>query len=268
MTAPGISREFRAAYAGQRAAEGRGYRGDELLALPYLRSGALAAQWRVRSCTFDAFMRAVFAPAARRLRRSPRLLDVGAGNGWLCRRAAAADAEAVALDVRDDAVDGLGAAAELAALPGARFERVAGSFDALPLAARTFDVVVFNASLHYALDLAAVLAEARRVATPGGAIAILDSPFYRRERDGEAMVAEKRRDGRRAFGERADTLGGVPFIEYLTAGRLTAASAALGLHWRRHRVLYPLSYELRPLTAWARRRRPPSRFDCWECTVP
>jgi SAM-dependent methyltransferase len=139
---------------------------------------------------------------------------------------------------------------------------VAG-FDAIPADTASFDVAVFNASLHYATDLAAVLAEAVRVVRPGGRIVILDSPFYGREADGLAMVAEKTADAPRRFGARAPTLMAPPFIEFITAERLAATTAATGVAWRRSRVLYPLWYELRPLTAKLRRARPPSRFDLW-----
>ncbi len=33
------------------------------------------------------------------------------------------------------------------------------------------------------------------------------------------------------------------------------------------RVLYPLWYEWRPVKAFLKRRRPPSRFDVWEGVV-
>jgi len=259
---------FRAEYAAHRASEGRGYGPGELLALPYLASGPLARQWAVRARTYLAFASRVLAPAAERLGRAPRVLDLGAGNGWLSWRAALAGSEAVAVDFRDDGVDGLGAARPFLEHPsGARFERVAASFDALPLPTARFDVVVFSASLHYACDLAAVLREARRVAVPGGQLVILDSPFYGRDADGAAMVAEKRRAGAATFGARADALLALPAVEYLTRARLTDASRGLGLAWRRRRVRYPLWYELRPLVARLKRRRAPSRFDLWECTV-
>lgn len=260
---------FRAAYGEHRAAEGRGAGGTaELLALPYLADGPLAAQWRVRARTYDAFAARVLAPLAREAGRPLRIADLGAGNGWLSYRAAVLGHEPTAFDVRDDAVDGLGAAAGYDAHLPRPFERAAASFDALPSRDGTFDVAVFNASLHYAIDLSAVLREAVRVTRPGGRIAILDSPFYRRDADGRAMVDEKRRHAAARFGAHADALTGLPFIEYLTRARLADASAPLGLRWRRHRVRYPLSYELRPLVAFLRRRRAPSRFDLWECTVP
>lgn len=260
---------FRAEYGAHRAAEGRGAGGTaELLALPYLTTGPTAAQWRIRARTYDAFAARVLAPLAREAGRPLRLMDLGAGNGWLCYRAALLGHHPTAVDVRDDDVDGLGAAAGYDAHLPRPFARVAASFDAVPVPDAAYDVAVFNASLHYALDLAATLREAARVVRRGGRIAILDSPFYRRARDGEAMVAEKRAHAAARFGGRAEALTALPFIEYLTRERLAQASAPIGLRWRRHRVRYPLSYEARPLIATLKRRRTPSRFDLWESPVP
>ena len=81
------------------------------------------------------------------------------------------------------------------------------------------------------------------------------------------MVAEKRRNASRRFGERAAALMSLPFIEYLTNERLSAASVSVGLEWRRHRVRYPLWYETRPIVARVRGQRVPSRFDLWEGIV-
>ena len=51
------SARFRAAYADQRKAEGRGSGGEaELLALPYLRTGPLARQWAVRARSYERFL--------------------------------------------------------------------------------------------------------------------------------------------------------------------------------------------------------------------
>jgi SAM-dependent methyltransferase len=147
------------------------------------------------------------------------------------------------------------------------FECCKTSFDSLPIADHEADIAVFNASLHYSTDLPWTLREAARVVRSGGRIAVLDSPFYRRRAHGEAMVAEMRATASVTFGERADVLLGLPFVEYLTPETLARASEGLGLKWRRHRVRYPLWYELRPLRAAVARRRPPSRFDLWEGVV-
>ena len=260
---------FRAAYADHRATEGRGAGGiAELLALPYVRSGPLARQWAVRARSYERFLEAVVLPLERaRAGRPLRVIDLGAGNGWLCYRLAQRGHPCVALDWRCDAVDGLGAGATYEARLAEDFARVAASFDAIP-ARRVFDLVVFNAAIHYATSLERAVAEAARVAVPGARIVILDSPFYRRAADGERMVSEKRAAASREWGARAADLLALPAIEYLTAEALAAASAPHGLRWRRHRVRYPLWYELRPLAARLRSRRPPSRFDVWEAAVP
>jgi len=268
-SAASAAARFRAEYGAHRAVEGRGHAGAELLALPYLRTGPLAKQWAVRARTFDAFVAHVLRPLAAERGRPLAVLDLGAGNGWLSRRAAQDGHAALAMDVRDDHVDGLGAARGYpAAGEDARFYLAAASFDALPLRARSFDVAVFNASLHYATDLAAVIAEAARVVRGGGRIAILDSPFYATDAAGEAMVAEKRAQAAQRFGGRAGALLALPFIEYLTPARLAEASAGLGLAWRRRRVRYPAWYEARPLLARIRGQRIPSRFDLWSAEVP
>ncbi|HEX3422617.1 MAG TPA: class I SAM-dependent methyltransferase [Sphingomicrobium sp.] len=248
-------------YARHRDAEGRGYDCDTLLQLPYLDHGPHAAQWRVRARTFDAFMEKVLRPAATRANRSLDVLDLGAGNGWLSYRVALEAHRVFALDIRDDAIDGLGAATPFRSRSEG-VQCIIASFDSIPLSAGSADLAVFNASLHYATDLAAVLRDATRVTRSGGEIAILDSPFYDRESDGLAMVQEKRA----AFGSRADVLMALPFIEFLTRERLRKALP--DLKWTRHRVRYGLAYELRPLVAAIRRRRRPSRFDLWVAKRP
>jgi SAM-dependent methyltransferase len=257
------------AYALLREREGRGAGGErELLALPYLTEGPLAAQWSVRARTFDAFLRSVVRPLARRAGRPLRVLDLGAGNGWLCRRLSLMGHAAVALDVRLDAIDGLAAAAPYARTLPRMFGRVAAGFERLPVRAGAFDLALFDASLHYAAGLEGALSEAARAVAPGGRVAILDSPFYRRAEDGDTMVAEKTRATRERFPDLADDLLALPSIEYLTETRLDAAARPLGLRFRRRRVLYPLWYERRAWDALVRRARPPSRFDLWDAAVP
>ncbi|HYC66249.1 MAG TPA: methyltransferase domain-containing protein [Reyranellaceae bacterium] len=259
---------FGAEYARHRESEGRRHSAEELLQLPYLRSGPLARQWSVRARSFEAFVDRVLRPERERRGRPLILLDLGAGNGWLSHRAALDGDQAIAIDIRADCVDGLGAAEMLARRVPGRMECLQASFDALPLADGSADIAVFNASLHYSTSLEATLAEAARVVRRGGRIVILDSPFYRDERDGLAMVAEKKAGAGDAFGERAEALLALPFIEFLTRERLRLASRALSLEWTRHRVTYPLWYELRPLRAALTGRRRPSRFDLWVAERP
>jgi len=263
VTEPGRRRWARA-YARLRRTEGRGVGGErELAALPYLTSGPLAAQWRIRARTFDAFLRRVVSPLEEERGRPLRVLDLGAGNGWLSARLSARGHRCVAADLRLDDVDGLAATAPFASRLGRMFGRVAASFDALPLPAGLIDLVVFDASLHLAEDLGRVLVEAARAAAPGGRVAILDSPFYARAESGHAMRAEKRRETAARYADLAGDLLALAPVEFLTKARLDEAGARAGLRFRRRRVLYPFAYEARGVVARFRGAREPSRFDLW-----
>ena len=262
MTARVFER-FTVDYAAHREAEGRGYAGDALLALPYIRTGPLARQWAVRARSFEALVARVVHAGVRETGRPLHVLDLGAGNGWLSYRLALEGHRATALDIRADAIDGLGAAGPYLERTGGRMATDVAPFEEVPAPDSSFDIAVFNAALHYATDLGAVLAEAARVTRPLGRLVILDSPFYRREADGLAMVAEKAAQAPQRFGARAESLMALPFIEFLTAERLARASDSLGIRWRRSRVLYPLWYEARPLLATIKGARAPSRFDLW-----
>ncbi len=260
---------FREAYADLRAREGRGSGGEEeLRALPYVLDGPLAQQWGVRARTFDAFVACILLPLERTHSHPLRILDLGAGNGWLSARVTSRGHLSVALDIRTDNVDGLGAAGPYARILRRMFPRVAASFENVPLRKCSFDLVVFDASLHYARDLTTALTEAVRVLAHGGSLAILDSPFYRRAESGEAMAREKRESTRQRFPDLADALLANPAIEYLTPELLNTVAHRLGLSFRRHRVRYPFWYEIRPFLAFLRHRRPPSRFDIWEASLP
>ncbi len=249
---------FRLDYAQQRASEGprasRRRAGE--LAVPVTR-GPLARQWQVRARTFEAFLAHVVQPMARRRRRPLRILDLGAGNGWLCHRLALEGHRCAALDIRADDVDGLGAAAELSRI--APFERVVAPFERLPVPDRSADLAVFNASLHYATELAPVLRRARRGQ-------LISGRMHRRSRlcrstrdeaDGEAMVREKHLGGRRRVRiARARTCCALPFVEFLTRARI---ERALGPSLAPAARELPAWYELRPLVARWKRRRAPSR---------
>ncbi len=87
-----------------------------------------------------------------------RVLDLGAGSGWLSHRLATLGYRVVAVDRLDDEADGLGACRHY---PIA-FPAVQADFDALPFEPHQFDLVVFDGSLHYSPNPAATLARGAR----------------------------------------------------------------------------------------------------------
>jgi len=129
-------------------------------------TGRNAAVWRVRALHYLVIRMALAAlPGIR------RVLDLGAGNGWLARRLAGTF-RVTALDV-DGGDTGLGSLRDEVGV-----SRVVGDLEALPLRPTSFDAVIAAATLHYARDVASALSEAARVLRPGGLLIVADSPIY------------------------------------------------------------------------------------------
>jgi HemK-related putative methylase len=244
-------------YRTVRRAEGRG--GEDAgyyRALPFVeRSDPLAWQWRIRAASYRALLERVIVPLERARGVPLEVLDLGAGNGWLSHRLALRGHRPMAVDLSDDELDGLGAHRCYGA-DGA-FTAVQADFDRLPLPRAAVDLVVFNAALHYATDVAATLAEALRVLRPNGTIAIVDSPFYRSGDSGRRMVAEREASFTERYGFPSNA---IPSESWLTTERLAELGAGLGVRWRVHRPWLGLRWALRPWAARVRRRREPSSF--------
>jgi ubiquinone/menaquinone biosynthesis C-methylase UbiE len=231
-----------------RRAEGRG--SDDpayYLALPYQDlSGKLSAQWTMRGRTYSYFEN-------RLLPNTPLdILDLGAGCGWMSYRLSQRGHRAVAVDVLTDDRDGLRAARHYPPFP--KFE---AEFDRLPFANASFDIAVYNASLHYSSDYAKTLAEARRCLRPGGSIIVLDSPVYKLREHGEMMRSERRQQFLAQYGTESDHVGS---IEYLDVATLDALARDLKIDWRIHKPWYGFAWHTRPLKARFKGSRPPSRF--------
>lgn len=233
-----------------------GYRSptaESLRALPAVdEDDPHADTWRIRAESYRHFHRSVLASR----RGALRVLDLGAGNGWLSHRLAAIGHHVVAVDALDDPGDGLGAVHQY--LP--RFVAVQGDFDVLPLLPRQFDVVVFNGSLHYARDVAATLAEAERMIAPGGALVVMDSPMFRRDRDGRAMVDDTVRRFESDY-RLAEVVH--PGPGYLTFTALDRVADRCRLRARFIPSRGPLGWRAGRALARLRLRRAPAAFGVW-----
>jgi SAM-dependent methyltransferase len=103
------------------------------------------------------------AYAAAKVTNGTTLLDVGCGAGLALRVAAEQGASITGLDAAQNLV-----AVARERLPGADIR--VGEFEELPFADGSFDVVTGFNSFQYAADRVHALAEARRVARPGGLV--------------------------------------------------------------------------------------------------
>ncbi|MEO5830183.1 MAG: class I SAM-dependent methyltransferase [Rhodanobacter sp.] len=256
---------FIADYERIRAAEGRGSEHEEFyLALPYRdTTGRNRSQWRIRGRSYDYLVRHLLEGGGRDHRG--RILDLGAGNGWMSFRLALAGYQPSAVDLLTNDRDGLGAARYYRMRLPKLFPRFQAEIGRLPFADEQFDAAVFNASFHYAEDAEASLREAMRCVRKGGLVIISDTPWYAREDSGRQMIAERRETFLRRHGTAADAIAS---LGYLTDERLRRMEDALSIQWDVHRPWYGLRWAMRPLIAKLRGRREPSRFRLYVARKP
>lgn len=250
---------FIADYEMIRAAEGRGSQNAEYyLALPYKDiSGKNQAQWRIRSRTYSYLAKRILPKIKARAGANARVLDVGAGNGWMSYRLAQMGFRPVAVDLLINDQDGLGAAKHYRQHLPEMFPRLQAESTRLPFASGQFDAVIFNASFHYAENYQSTLLEALRCLKNGGTIVLADSPWYAKESSGKQMLAERHTAFLRRFRTPSNS---IPSLEFLTDARLNELEQTLGIQWERHIPFYGFRWAMRPWIARLRDRREPASF--------
>jgi len=259
-------RRFITEYEFIRAAEGRGSTDSEYyLNLPYKDiSGRSSDQWAIRARTFRTMERDILAPLAKSFERPLRILDVGAGNGWLSYRLALLGHLPIAVDLLTNDQDGLGAALHFSSHIQPLFPRVQAALDRLPFSSSAFDLVIFNASFHYSEDYRRAFAEALRCTCPGGAVVIADTPWYAKEESGRAMVEEKHKWFTATYGFPSDSIA---CLEYLTPDRLQRLEDEFNLELKSIKPFYGFRWSLRPFLAKLKGRRRPSEFRIYKARV-
>lgn len=238
-------------YEAVRAAEGRGSEDPAYYrSLPFRDlSGRMPEMWRMRAASFRVFQRSVL----RRRTGAQRVLDLGAGNGWLSYRLAQLGCTVDAVDLLVNDWDGLGAHRHY----DAPFRPIQASFDALPLRGHKYDLVVFNASFHYSTDYDRTLDAVLRRVDAGGALVILDTPLYSRAASGAQMVREREKEFTARFGFPSNALA---MENYLTEGRLAGLAGAFNLKMTSYRPWYGLRKWLQPAVHRLLGRREPAQF--------
>ncbi len=212
--------------------------------------------WRIRARTM-LYMQTHLLPKLDKPGFNCRVLDIGAGNGWLSYRLSKAGYLPVAVDLLVSEVDGLGAAKHYSAELPMSFPRFQADMDNLPFDSGQFDVAIFNASFHYSCDYERTLKEVLRCLRRPGIVVIADSPFYSREESGDQMLEERRAVFERQFGVRSENIHS---REYLTPKVLDQLSDRLDINWNVSKPWYGLRWAMRPLRAFILRRREPSKF--------
>lgn len=257
---------FMREYERVRKAEGRGSTSPEFyLALPFQDiTGNNAWQWSIRRKTYAYLAGRILSGLRGKSGPSLKVLDLGAGNGWLSYRLSRLGHRPVAVDLLTNEFDGLGAAAHYKAGGATGFPRFQAELDELPFGDAQFDCAIFNAAFHYSENYEKTLAETVRCLAPGATMVIADSPTYLNEASGRQMVEERRQFFQKTFGFRGD---GLMSCEYLTPERLLALAAGHNFTWNTHHVWYGLRWASRPLFSRLRKGREPSRFCIYTARV-
>lgn len=157
-------------YIAIRKAENRIYSIDALKALPYIPKGTPHDQeWRIRSRSARRLLRYLNS------KKINSVLEIGCGNGWLSNLiATSTNLNVVGLDV--NLVELEQAAEAFGETPGLHF--VFGNILDDIFAKKSFDVVLFAASLQYFEDLQTLFPHVFPLLKENGEIHIIDSPFY------------------------------------------------------------------------------------------
>jgi SAM-dependent methyltransferase len=249
-----------------RAQEGRGSNNAKYyLALPDRDiTGHNRGQWAIRARTFNYLARKILPHIGRQSNARLRILDLGAGNGWMSYRLARQGHSPVAVDLIINDQDGLAAADHYLSHLPALFPRFQAELDNLPFIDHQFDVAIFNASFHYSECYEKTLAEALRCVRSGGTVLIADTAWYEDEKSGEQMLAERRSAFIKRYGFASDEISS---LEYLTDDRLHRMADRFGLAWWAHKPYYGLRWQLRPWLAKLRGARTPSQFRIYAATV-
>ncbi len=119
-----------------------------------------------------------------------RVLDLGAGRGWVAKHFALRGYNTVALDIVPDEKVGLGRGHALMKNANTFFERVIGDKENLPFGESTFDIVFCCGTLHHSGNLPLILGNIRKVLRPGGVLCAINEPCISIFTDQTAVLAQ------------------------------------------------------------------------------
>lgn len=231
-----------------------GYRSltsEDYRSLPDIRTDHPQAEvWRVRRQSYERLLSILDG-------QSFSILDLGAGNGWLSHRLARLGHYLLAVDWLEDEQDGLGAYRNY----DVNYTSVQADFIALPLSGHQFDIVIFNASLHYSLNMEETLHKVRKMLRSEGRIFVIDSPTFSSDQSGQVMVREHIDHLRQSHGLHEIIQ---PGAGYLTVNKMMEFGKTLNIAFRFYQSNGPFLWEIKRWWTGVKGKREPARFGVWE----
>jgi SAM-dependent methyltransferase len=225
-------------------------------ALPFLDvTGRHKEEWKVRAYSYGRLLRRITKFARG---RSLRIVDLGAGFGWLAARLAEVGHQTIAIDL-DAGPHGLAASRHLRS-DNADFLCVQGELLFPPLAKEQADLIIINAALHYTSEHEKIFASLYRALATNGVLVVIDSPTYptAKERDlaQEASASYYRQQGTTALAYvyrglvRAELLASLSNFTAIECEVMHTASTWRSLAAKLRNGYQPAQFEL----VWAKKR--------------
>lgn len=247
--------QFIREYEHVRQAEGRGSNNAAYYRrLPFAKATErLAKMWQIRAQSYQTLVDNVVNPLVKEKKRPLTILDLGAGNGWLSNQLAQQGHQLATIDLTINMFDGLGTHHfyETSFLP------VQAEFERLPFLPQQADLIIFNASFHYATSYEKTLAEALRLLRPGGQVVVMDTAVYHNPTSGQQMVQEREAAFQQQYGFPSNAL---PSQNYLSYQQINELGYKLSLNWTTH---WPIPHWRQTVRRWRaklRRQREPAQF--------
>jgi SAM-dependent methyltransferase len=229
----------------------RSFTADEYRGLPSIQADNPQAHvWRVRQESYHRLLSLLDG-------QSLFILDLGAGNGWLSHCLAKIGHHPVAVDWLDDEQDGLGAYRHYPV----QYTSVQADFDALPFVGGQFDAVIFNASLHYSVNIERTLHHACLMLNHHGRIYVMDSPTFSSDESGKMMVKEQLDHLRINHGLGEVIQSG---IGYLNIKNMIDIGKSIGIAFQFYQSHGALLWALKRWWGGVKSGRDPAAFGVWE----
>ncbi len=161
---------FEKLYIGLREKENRLYTDGQVKQLPFIKSSHTHyTEWVTRQRSTTRLLNYL-----RKNRKQAAILETGCGNGWLCARLGElSGATVTGIDINESELT----QAKRVFQTRTNIQFLAGDIGDMAFE-KSFDIIVFAASIQYFPFLNQTLEKAFSIMNPGGEIHILDSPFY------------------------------------------------------------------------------------------
>ena len=170
---------------------------DYYRSLPYEdKSNKHTNIWKVRAKSFAYLLGDI---NLRYSKSKALILDLGAGNCWLALRLAHCNHHIVAVDLNTDEYDGLGVLSRFPAEEVANIIPIQADFHQLPFPKNSFDIVVFNGSLHYASDIPTLVENTMKFLKHSGILYVVDTPLYTNPISGQRMIQDRLKEFKQKY---------------------------------------------------------------------